>query len=103
MMNIKCPNCGQRSEAEYSFGGPAHLARPGPAAKVSDDEWAHYLFMLDNVKGVSAERWCHIHGCGQWFNMVRNTATHEIIKIYGMSESLENALGSDDISGGNNG
>lgn len=97
MMNIKCPYCGDRSEAEYSFGGPAHLVRPVPAAEVSDTEWADYLFMLDNVKGVSAERWCHSHGCGQWFNMLRNTVTHEILTIYKMGESLESA------EGGNNG
>lgn len=94
MMKIKCPYCGERSEAEFSFGGPAHLVRPIPAEKVSDEQWANYLLMLDNVKGEAAERWCHSHGCGQWFNMLRNTATHEIISIYKMGETLEAADGS---------
>lgn len=103
MMNVKCPYCGPRSEVEYSFGGPAHLVRPGPAAKVSDEEWAGYLFMLNNVKGVSAERWCHSHGCGQWFNMLRNTVTHEILNVYKMGESLEDALGTENTMESDNG
>ncbi|MCJ8323461.1 MAG: sarcosine oxidase subunit delta [Rhizobiales bacterium] len=96
MMNINCPYCGLRSEAEYKFGGPAHLARPGPANEVSDEQWANYLFMLDNKKGVSAERWCHSHGCGQWFNMVRNTITHEILQTYKITESLDKKFGGQD-------
>lgn len=93
MMNIDCPHCGLRSEAEYSYGGPAHLVRPIPANEISDEKWADYLFMLDNIKGNSAERWCHTHGCGQWFNMVRNTATHEILQTYKMGEILDKKFG----------
>lgn len=90
MMKITCPWCGDRGEEEFRFGGPSHVIRPvikdNPAADVSDTEWAAYLFMRDNVKGVSCERWIHLHGCGQWFNMVRDSATHEIHAIYKMAE-----------------
>jgi sarcosine oxidase subunit delta len=37
--------------------------------------------------GEHAERWCHSFGCGQWFNVLRDTVTHEIVTTYGMGES----------------
>jgi sarcosine oxidase subunit delta len=44
------------------------------------------LFFRDNPKGVLRERWRHAYGCGQWFNIARNTMTHEILSVYGMCE-----------------
>lgn len=86
MMYIACPYCGPRSEEEFVWGGPAHLVRPGPAEAVSDAEWTEYLHMRANTKGGDAERWCHVHGCGQWFNVVRSSVTHEITATYRMAE-----------------
>lgn len=40
-----------------------------------------------NPMGEHAERWCHSFGCGQWFNVLRDTVTHEIVTTYGMGES----------------
>ena len=48
--------------------------------------WADYLFIRDNPVGVHYERWLHAYGCGQWFNMARNTLTHAILEIYPMGE-----------------
>jgi len=79
---IPCPYCGPRDEAEFRCGGEADLVRPGPAA--SDAQWTDYLFMRDNRKGVQRERWCHVHGCRQWFQLVRNTATHEMVEAFPM-------------------
>lgn len=84
MLRIDCPYCGTRDEAEFVFGGESHVERPGPEA--SDAEWAEYLFNRDNPKGVHFERWCHASGCGQWFNVVRDTVTHEIHLVYKMGE-----------------
>lgn len=80
MLRIECPYCGLRDEPEFSFGGESHIARPGPGA--GDAEWANYLFFRENPKGDHAERWCHSFGCGQWFNVVRDTVTHEIKATY---------------------
>ena len=33
-------------------------------AEVSAEEWARYLYLRDNSRGVHAERWRHTHGCG---------------------------------------
>jgi sarcosine oxidase, subunit delta len=85
MMQLTCPWCGVRDEPEFLYGGTTHIARPGPDA--SDQEWGEYLFFRDNPKGVHHERWRHAYGCGQWFNVVRNTVTHEVQSVYGMGES----------------
>lgn len=85
MLRLDCPYCGTRDEVEFRCGGEAHVARPDPG--VSDDEWADYLFCRENSKGLYRERWCHVYGCGQWFNVARDTVTHEIYMIYEMGEA----------------
>ena len=84
MLRIPCPWCGIRDETEFRFGGEAHVERPG--LEVSDAAWADYLFNRENPKGLHYERWCHVYGCSQWFNVVRDTVTHEIHAVYEMGE-----------------
>ena len=55
--------------------------------KVDDADWADYLFYRTNPRGVHAERWLHAHGCQRWFNMLRDTASDQVIGIYAMGES----------------
>jgi len=86
MLQIACPHCGLRDENEFSCGGEAHIARPTQPDTISDAEWADYLFMRTNPKGVLAERWCHIVGCRRWFNVERDTVTHAILRVYAMGE-----------------
>jgi len=89
-MKITCPYCGGRNEDEFHWGGPSEVFRPiskdDPAQDISDEEWADYLHMVDNVKGDSAEIWCHSGGCGQWFNVIRSSVTHKISHVYKMGE-----------------
>jgi heterotetrameric sarcosine oxidase delta subunit len=84
MLRIECPWCGTRDEPEFTYGGESHIARPPPDC--SDETWASYLFFRSNPKGRHAERWCHSFGCGQWFNVLRDTVTHRIIAVYRMGE-----------------
>lgn len=84
MLRIECPWCGTRDEPEFTYGGEAHIARPPPDC--SDETWSSYLFFRTNPKGQHAERWCHSFGCGQWFNVLRDTVTHRIIAVYRMGE-----------------
>jgi sarcosine oxidase, subunit delta len=83
-MQLNCPFCGTRDESEFVCGGTSHIARPQLSA--SDAGWGDYLFFRDNPKGVHRERWRHVYGCGQWFNLARHTATHEVLAVYGMSD-----------------
>ena len=92
MLLIECPWCGARDEHEFSYGGEAHIARPLDPSKLSDEAWADYLFMRTNPRGKHRERWMHAHGCRRWFNMERDTVTHEISAIYLMHEKPAKAL-----------
>jgi len=86
MMLIDCPFCGPRAELEFTCGGESHIARPVGQAAMSDAEWADYLFMRKNPKGLQYERWNHARGCRRWFNLARDTVTHRISKVYKMGE-----------------
>jgi sarcosine oxidase, subunit delta len=86
MLLLDCPWCGPRDEEEFTCGGQSHITRPAPPVAVDDEEWAQYLFFRNNPKGIEHERWCHRYGCGQWFNLVRHTVTHEIVASYRMAD-----------------
>jgi sarcosine oxidase subunit delta len=60
------------------------VSRPPPSA--SDLVWSAYLYLRENPKGVHYERWCHSYGCGRWFNVARDTLSHEIRAVYLMGE-----------------
>jgi heterotetrameric sarcosine oxidase delta subunit len=85
MLSIPCPFCGRRDETEFTYGGSTHVTRPELSS--TDREWTHYLYHRENTKGPYRERWLHIFGCGRWFNVQRDTTTHEILKSYPMGES----------------
>ena len=85
-MRIKCPYCGLRDHSEFTFGGESQRLRPENPERTSDAEWADYQFYRDNPKGLHFERWVHGFGCRQWFNVVRNTLTHEIVEVCRMGE-----------------
>lgn len=85
MMQIRCPWCGVRDENEFVCGGASHIVRP--PLEADDEAWGEYLFFRDNPKGVHHERWRHAYGCGQWFNMARDTVSHEILSVYAMTEA----------------
>ncbi len=84
MLIINCPHCGPREESEFACGGEAHIARPLAENSISDAEFADYLFLRDNPKGLFLERWRHSAGCRRWFNIARDTVSHEIIEVYPM-------------------
>ena len=87
MFLIRCPYCGERDLSEFAYGGEAHIARPTTSESMTDPEWAGYVFLRSNAKGVLAERWNHQAGCRRWFNMLRNTATDDILAVYRVGEA----------------
>ncbi|MFF4515079.1 sarcosine oxidase subunit alpha family protein [Streptomyces mirabilis] len=92
MLLIPCPWCGPRDEAEFHYGGQAHVPYPDDPSALTDQEWARYLFFRDNPKGPFAERWSHAAGCRKWFNAVRDTATNEILAVYRAGEERPTTL-----------
>ncbi|MDX1423025.1 MAG: sarcosine oxidase subunit delta [Kiloniellales bacterium] len=87
MLLIPCPYCGERDETEFSYGAEAHIVRPADPEALSDAEWADYVFMRPNTKGVLLERWVHSHGCRRWFNVARDTVTYRIHAVYKIGET----------------
>ena len=87
MLLIRCPYCEEeRPELEFRNAGEAHLARSGQIATVSDDDFEGYFFIRGNPKGVIYERWRHMHGCGRFFNAVRDTVTDKFFLTYKAGE-----------------
>jgi sarcosine oxidase subunit delta len=84
MMQLNCPFCGPRPENEFHCGGTTGIVRPSLAC--DDETWGSYLYFRANPKGAHAERWRHTYGCRQWFNILRDTVTHEISSVYGITE-----------------
>ena len=86
MLLIACPYCGKRPEIEFTYGGQAPLARPARPAELDDQAWTDFLYMRPNTKGIYAERWRHAHGCGRFFNAVRDTTTDQFLAFYKTGE-----------------
>lgn len=86
MQLIPCPWCGPREEAEFHYGGQAHVAYPEDSAALSDEDWAKFVFFRANPSGPFAERWTHAAGCRRWFNAVRDTRTHDLLAVYRLDE-----------------
>jgi len=84
MLLIRCPYCGERPEIEFHCGGEAHIARPEQPAEMDDEAWAEFLYYRTNPKGLHAERWLHDHGCGRWFNAMRDTISDKFAATYEM-------------------
>jgi len=83
MLLIHCPYCSmERPESEFRYGGEAHIVRPSEPSAVSDAAWAEFLYMRSNPKGIHVERWRHTHGCGRFFNSVRDTVSDRILATY---------------------
>lgn len=88
MLQIPCPWCGPRDQSEFSYAGEADIERPADPSRLSDAEWADYLFMRGNKRGRFAEQWHHAHGCQQFFKAVRNTVTNDIETTYRFDDSV---------------
>ncbi|MEM0906339.1 MAG: sarcosine oxidase subunit delta [Pseudomonadota bacterium] len=83
MLLIHCPYCDEMfPEVEFTYAGQAHIVRPQDPAAVSDEAWRDFLFIRANTKGLHVERWRHTHGCGRFFNVVRDTVSDRILATY---------------------
>jgi sarcosine oxidase, subunit delta len=91
MLLIKCPYCEEeRPELEFRNAGEAHLARAASIVEQSDDDFAAYLYFRQNPKGLQFERWRHIHGCGRFFNAVRDSVSDKFLTVYKAGEPRPN-------------
>jgi len=82
MLLIPCPYCGPRPELEFRYAGEAHIARAEDPSLLDDAAWTAYLYVRSNPKGPHSERWQHVHGCGRFFNAVRDTTSDAFAATY---------------------
>ena len=87
MLLIVCPYCEEaRPELEFAYAGEAHIARPANPSALTDEQWRDHLYVRSNPRGLHAERWRHQHGCGRFFNAVRDTVTDKFVTTYKAGE-----------------
>jgi sarcosine oxidase subunit delta len=92
MLLIRCPYCEMdRPEIEFRHAGEAHLVRP--PADADDAALAAFLYLRANDKGIIAERWRHAHGCGRYFNALRDTVSDAFVATYRADEARPDASG----------
>ena len=83
MKLICCPLNGMRNAQEF-VQGPEVKHMPEPA-RGSDADWAAYVFLEDNRKGVVREWWCHAP-TNYWFIGERDTATDKMLRTFDPAE-----------------
>ena len=87
MLQIHCPYCqGLCSEEEFAYGGEAHIRRPPDPGALTDQAWGEYLHFRKNPRGLHRELWQHAAGCRRYFNVLRDTVSYEILKVYPIGE-----------------
>ena len=62
-------------------------SNPELNTEISDQDWDNFVYYRKNPRGNHLELWHHISGCRQWFKVLRNTATHDIIQTMEMKEN----------------
>jgi sarcosine oxidase subunit delta len=79
MKIMQCPLNGPRNMQEFAWGGEL-VEMPDPD-NCSDEQWAGYVFLENNFKGVIREWWCHLP-TNYWFIAERDTASDTILCTY---------------------
>ena len=84
MLWISCPICGERPVNEFRFGGEL----PSVPGWITDPEARNvdYVWMVNNVRGVTTERWFHAAGCRRWVTLRRDTITDTVVGVVGASK-----------------
>jgi sarcosine oxidase subunit delta len=83
MLRLTCPVCGiEADESWFHPGGEAGLRRVvAEGVEAGGEALADYLYMRQSPRGRSHELWLCRHGCGKWFEAVRDSVTQEIVEI----------------------
>jgi sarcosine oxidase subunit alpha/sarcosine oxidase subunit delta len=74
---LTCPWCGRRPIDEYAFGGELRGVPRGIVDPHERD--IDYVWMYDNIEGVTTERWFHRAGCRRWLTQRRDTTIDTVL------------------------
>jgi heterotetrameric sarcosine oxidase delta subunit len=78
MMQIPCPHCGPRAQAEFVYGRTVDSVVLLDAAP---EEAMETLFTRTNPRGIDEEIWRHTYGCRAWMIITRHRGTNEITAV----------------------
>ena len=78
MMQIDCPHCGPRAQAEFIYERTVDSVAMQDAAP---DDAMMTLFTRANPRGVDEEIWRHTYGCRAWIVLTRHRVTNQISSI----------------------
>jgi heterotetrameric sarcosine oxidase delta subunit len=78
MMQINCPHCGPRAQAEFTYERTVDSVVPLDA---KPEVAMEILFTRHNPRGVDEEIWRHTYGCRAWMVLTRHRVTNEISAI----------------------
>ena len=75
MMQITCPHCGPRAQAEFVYERTVDSVVAPDAAP---EDAMKTLFTRHNPRGVDDEIWRHTFGCRAWMVITRHRVTNDI-------------------------
>jgi heterotetrameric sarcosine oxidase delta subunit len=78
MMQITCPHCGPRAQAEFVYERTVDSVVSLDAAP---EEAMRTLFTRANPRGLDEEIWRHTFGCRAWMIITRHRVTNEITDV----------------------
>jgi methylglutamate dehydrogenase subunit C len=78
MMEIRCPHCGQRAQAEFIYERTVDSV---VSIDVAPEAAMEALFTRRNPRGVDEEIWRHTYGCRAWMVITRHRVTNEISAV----------------------
>jgi heterotetrameric sarcosine oxidase delta subunit len=81
MMQITCPHCGPRAQAEFVYERTVDSVVPLDA---EPEVAIETLFTRNNPLGVDEEIWRHTYGCRAWMVITRHRVTNEISAVRAM-------------------
>ena len=78
-MQINCPHCGARAQAEFVYERTVDSV---VTLDASHEHAIKALFTRNNPRGVDEEIWRHTYGCRAWIVITRHRVTNEISGIH---------------------
>lgn len=82
MKILNCPLNGPRNISEFAYGGEVQIM---PAVDAGVREWADYVFIENNTRGLVREWWIHLP-TSYWFIAERDTETNDVVRTYPADE-----------------
>lgn len=78
MLQIRCPHCGPRAQAEFTYERTVDSVVPLDA---TPEEAMETLFIRTNPRGEDLEIWRHTYGCRAWIVLTRHRVTNDISAV----------------------